>query len=126
MVTAKPQIAKRIKEAREWKGLSQVAMAKRLGIARQTYLDLETGKTEPRITVLLSIAALTERPVSWFMAEESTHATERCQPDMQPLLSLYRQLPEPLRSQLLTSHIGQLKACLDYLHHHQPDEAACE
>ncbi|WP_421021828.1 helix-turn-helix transcriptional regulator, partial [Klebsiella pneumoniae] len=45
MIDSKNQVAKRIKEAREWKGITQVKMAKLLNVARQTYLDIENGKT---------------------------------------------------------------------------------
>ncbi len=44
MQSSKPHIAARVRDAREWKEISQVAMAKRLDIARQTYLDLESGE----------------------------------------------------------------------------------
>ncbi len=48
----------RLKESREWAGFSQVAAAKAIGVARQTYLDLESGKTEPRISTVASLASL--------------------------------------------------------------------
>lgn len=44
MADRKQEMAVRIKEAREWKGLTQVYMAQQLRVARQTYLDLETEK----------------------------------------------------------------------------------
>ena len=63
MTDPKAKIAARIKEAREWKGLTQVHMAQQLKVARQTYLDLETGKTEPKVRLLTEISAITERGV---------------------------------------------------------------
>ena len=67
MADRKQEMAVRIKEAREWKGLTQVYMAQQLRVARQTYLDLETGKTEPKVRLLVEISELTERPLTWFI-----------------------------------------------------------
>ncbi len=39
---------------------TQVWVAKELGVARQTYLDLESGKTEPRLSVIVELANLLE------------------------------------------------------------------
>ncbi|MGR5333695.1 helix-turn-helix transcriptional regulator [Photobacterium damselae] len=36
--------------------ISQVEMAKVMGIARQTYIDIEKGKTEPRVSTLYKLA----------------------------------------------------------------------
>lgn len=36
--------------------ISQVEMAKLMGMARQTYIDLEKGKTEPRISTVYQLA----------------------------------------------------------------------
>lgn len=44
----------RIREARENKGLSQEALARELGVSRQTIFNVERGLQEPR--VLLAIA----------------------------------------------------------------------
>ncbi|GHA62089.1 helix-turn-helix domain-containing protein [Photobacterium aphoticum] len=116
MDTIKMQIAQRIKAAREAKGISQVAMAKQLDIARQTYLDLESGKTEPRVTTLLSIAILTQRPFAWFIGEQISPLPQgEWQDDIQALPRLYAQLPVPLRRQLAQSHVMQLQACVHYM-----------
>ncbi|MGF1726468.1 helix-turn-helix domain-containing protein [Photobacterium nomapromontoriensis] len=117
MENAKLQIAQRIKEAREWKGISQVAMAKQLEIARQTYLDLESGKTEPRITTLIRIAVITDRPLGWFVFDmlKSTNNPIQLQADLLQLSVFYGQLSEPFRSEFLANHISQLKTCVKYL-----------
>ncbi|WIG83814.1 helix-turn-helix transcriptional regulator (plasmid) [Photobacterium damselae] len=52
--------------------ITQVEMARKLGIARQTYLDLETGKTEPRISILYKIAEIFNIPVSAFFEKEQS------------------------------------------------------
>ena len=116
MDTIKPQIAKRIKAAREATGISQVAMAKQLDIARQTYLDLESGKTEPRVTTLLSIAILTQRPLAWFVGEQVSPTPQgEWEGDLHALPRLYAQLPATLRQPLVESHILQLQACIRYV-----------
>ncbi len=71
MADRKQEMAVRIKEAREWKGLTQVYMAQQLKVARQTYLDLETVETEPKVRLLVEISELTERPLTWFIYGDS-------------------------------------------------------
>ncbi|MGF1683427.1 helix-turn-helix domain-containing protein [Photobacterium makurazakiensis] len=114
MEFAKLQIASKIREAREWKDLSQVVMAKKLDIARQTYLDLESGKTEPRITALLKIAQLTDHPIEWFIGDIS--AEQGGGDDYwRELSGLYIKLPEPLKTAMLKSHLSQVQACIDHI-----------
>ncbi len=48
----------RLKQTRIGAGISQVSAAAALGVARQTYLDLESGKTVPRIDTVSSLARL--------------------------------------------------------------------
>ncbi|PSW11703.1 XRE family transcriptional regulator [Photobacterium sanctipauli] len=116
MEIAKSQIASKIREAREWKELSQVVMAKKLDIARQTYLDLESGKTEPRITTLLKIALLTGRPLEWFIGDIMVEqGQDNGSHYWQQLSNLYGKLPEPLQTEMLKSHLNQVQACIDYI-----------
>ncbi|KHT60688.1 hypothetical protein RJ45_23120 [Photobacterium gaetbulicola] len=117
MEQVKTWIAQRIKDAREWKGISQVAMAKHLDVARQTYLDLESGKTEPRISTLVKIAELTGQPLGWFVfdIQRPEMQQEQLKTELIQLSALYEQLAEPLRSQMLACHINQLKVILEHL-----------
>lgn len=46
--------------------ITQVDMAKNLGVARQTYLDLESGRTEPRYSTLIKLSELFNVPVAAF------------------------------------------------------------
>ena len=115
MEISKPQIAARIREAREWKEISQVAMAKQLDIARQTYLDLETGKTEPRVTTLVKIARITGRSLSWFIELEPVSADDGRQYDIARLAELFERVPEPQRAKLLAHHIGLLSCYVEQL-----------
>lgn len=117
MEQVKSWVAQKIKDAREWKGISQVAMAKHLDVARQTYLDLESGKTEPRISTLVRIAELTDQPLGWFVFDiqrpEMQH--EQLKSELIQLSVLYEKLSEPLRSKLLACHINQLKVVIEHL-----------
>ncbi len=55
----------RIKQAREDANLTQVAAAKEMGMARQTYLDLETGKTEPKLYTMIKFGFITGKTLNW-------------------------------------------------------------
>ncbi|MEO9497556.1 MAG: helix-turn-helix transcriptional regulator [Vibrio splendidus] len=57
----------RIRDAREAAHLSQVDMATKLDVARQTYLDLESGKTRPRLDMLYGIADITGSTMGWLL-----------------------------------------------------------
>ncbi|WP_413113668.1 helix-turn-helix domain-containing protein [Thaumasiovibrio sp. DFM-14] len=106
MDVSRADIAVRIRDAREWQNITQVAMAKSLDIARQTYLDLETGKTEPRISVLLKIAELTQRPISWFLYGDNEQGLDQMEQDsIQRMLQLLAELPRDMRQTLLTQNI---------------------
>ena len=107
MIDSKAHVAKRIKEAREWKGITQVKMAKTLDVARQTYLDIETGKTEPRIGMLSEIAKITERPLVWFVYGDATielHDVQYRQ-DVNRLLEHFSKLPHEARSVILNQSV---------------------
>lgn len=54
----KKMFARRLYCLRKQRGLTQVIMSKKLNVARQTYLDLESGKTEPRISTITDIAEI--------------------------------------------------------------------
>lgn len=62
----KYEIAERIKTARELENRTQVWMAMRLGIARQTYLDLENGKTEAKLSIIVKLTKILNRPLEYF------------------------------------------------------------
>lgn len=58
-----------LKQNREEHGMTQVDAAKHLKVARQTYLDLEYGKTLPRLDTLLAISSLFNKSVAYFAGE---------------------------------------------------------
>jgi putative transcriptional regulator len=52
-----PRYESTVKEHREQNGLSQEALARRLGVSRQTIVNIEQGRSEPRVLLALAIAA---------------------------------------------------------------------
>ncbi len=116
MAEMKKSIAARIKEAREWKGLTQVYMAKTLNVARQTYLDLETGKTEPKVRLLSEIATLTERPLTWFIyGDQGLEIIEsEYKPEIETLLRHFSRLPNVARAAILEQSIQMAEFMADY------------
>ncbi|MEZ8028345.1 helix-turn-helix transcriptional regulator [Enterovibrio norvegicus] len=99
-------IAQKIKLARGHASKTQVQMAKKLEVARQTYLDIESGKTEPRITTLKIIAAYTKFPLMWFLEENGDsidYQRAKESVDVIEFLSVISKLPDDARVELLGS-----------------------
>ncbi|ATF09508.1 helix-turn-helix transcriptional regulator [Candidatus Enterovibrio altilux] len=116
MIDSKSQVAQRIKEAREWKRITQVNMAKLLEVARQTYLDIETGKTEPRIRILSEIAEITERPLVWFVYGDrgvTLHDVQYKQ-DVNRLLEYFSKLPHEARIAILNQSVNMASFLVNY------------
>lgn len=58
-----------LKQVRKEHGMTQAGAAKHLKIARQTYLDLESGKTPPRLDTLIALSTLFNKSISYFAGE---------------------------------------------------------
>lgn len=116
MTEPKTKIAARIKEAREWKGLTQVHMAQQLKVARQTYLDLETGKTEPKVRLLSEISEITERPLTWFVyGDEGVEILEsEYKEEIDRLLQFCSRLPHSARHVILQQCINLASFMAEY------------
>ncbi len=72
MLVKRAHMALRIRQAREYRDITQVKMAQHLNLARQTYLDIESGKTEPKVSSLVKIAEITGRPFNWLVYGETS------------------------------------------------------
>lgn len=72
MLVKRAHMAVRIRQAREYRDITQVKMAQHLNLARQTYLDIESGKTEPKVSSLVKIAEITGRPLNWLVYGETS------------------------------------------------------
>lgn len=48
----------KVREYRERQGLSQEALARELGVSRQTIVNIEKGLSEPRVLLAIAICAV--------------------------------------------------------------------
>src|SRR4051794_20333092 len=64
------ELGERLREAREYVGLSQEAVATALGIPRPSVSGMETGKRKVSTIELQELARLYKRPYSYFLGEE--------------------------------------------------------
>jgi len=108
MVISTERMAQRIREAREFSKITQVDMAKRLNVARQTYLDVESGKTDPKILALITIAEITGRPFNWFIYGETDERDIAFshRDDLAALTSLLSQLPQVARQTVMDNALS--------------------
>lgn len=51
-------IDSRVREYRQQAGLSQEALARQVGVSRQTIVNVERGLSEPKVLLALAIAAV--------------------------------------------------------------------
>ena len=61
-----------VKEYREQAGLSQEALARQLGVSRQTITNIERGLSEPRVLLAIAIAAALGVAVQQLFRREPT------------------------------------------------------
>jgi transcriptional regulator with XRE-family HTH domain len=66
------QLAERLREAREYLGLSQEAVATKTGISRPAISAIENGKRRVEALELQALAGLYRHPVDYFLAEAGT------------------------------------------------------
>lgn len=60
-------------ELRAERGWTQVELAERLGVSRQTIIAIETGRYDPSLPLAFAIAEVFKRPVeSIFLREKTT------------------------------------------------------
>ena len=53
-----PQYESNVKAYREKKGLTQEALARELGVSRQTVVNIERGANEPRVLLAIALGAI--------------------------------------------------------------------
>ncbi|WP_318493193.1 helix-turn-helix transcriptional regulator [Photobacterium leiognathi] len=56
-----------LKNLRITSGVTQLQASRELGVARQTYLDLESGKTEPRLSMIRDLSQIFSVDVTYFL-----------------------------------------------------------
>lgn len=69
--TAQVQLATRLREAREYLGLSQEAVAAKAGISRGALSAIENGKRKIEALELQVLASLYRHPVDFFLTQPS-------------------------------------------------------
>jgi transcriptional regulator with XRE-family HTH domain len=70
-------LSERLKEAREYVGLKQDDVAKKLGIPRSALSNIEAGSRKVDAIELAQLAKLYQRPVAWFTGEDPNGATDK-------------------------------------------------
>lgn len=97
-----------LKKYRELKGLSQSAVARELGISRQTYNNYELGKREADYETLLKLAEYFDTTVECLLTDSSkdsidTSKTENLKygPEINVLARHLLEVPDSDRSQII-------------------------
>src|SRR4051812_5168948 len=67
---ARKQLAERLRDAREYLGLSQEEVARHVGLPRPAVSQIENGNRKVDAIELAKLAKLYERPVSFFTGED--------------------------------------------------------
>jgi transcriptional regulator with XRE-family HTH domain len=94
------RLAMRLRDAREYLGLSQEFVAERLGIPRPSISAMETAKRKVSSLELRDLARLYKQPLSYFLAESSLPSDEEGQ-TVRALFRTAKGLTEEDRQQLL-------------------------
>ena len=66
----------RLRDAREWRGLEQVDVAKELGVGRSTISNYERGVTVPSKLVVNAWAVVCKVEVDWLKSGDETTAPD--------------------------------------------------
>ncbi|RMC62452.1 helix-turn-helix domain-containing protein [Sinorhizobium meliloti] len=70
------QLGKRLKEAREYVGITQEEAAAHLNVRRSAISEMEAGKRGVGALEMKSLASLYQRPTSWFTGEVEQEVPE--------------------------------------------------
>jgi transcriptional regulator with XRE-family HTH domain len=70
------QLGKRLKEAREYVGITQEEAAAHLKVRRSAISEMEAGKRGVGALEMKSLASLYQRPTSWFTGEAEQQVPE--------------------------------------------------
>lgn len=98
MINERTDLASRLKEAREYLGLSQQEVASTLKISRSAISLIESGQRRVDSVELKAFARLYQRPVSFFTGEDSEPAVAA---DVAMLAKQVAKLSEQDRNELL-------------------------
>ncbi len=93
------ELGKRLKEAREFLGLSQEQVADHLGIPRPSVSTMESGKRRISFAEMKRLADLYRRPLSYFSGDDAAAAGQDATTDA--LFRTTRELNNADREQVL-------------------------
>ncbi|PSX16946.1 hypothetical protein C0W52_05075 [Photobacterium kishitanii] len=79
---------KKIKGSRIISNISQKKMAEKLGISRQTYIDIENGVRIPKADTIYKISVITNQSINYFFYDNTEIG------DIDQISILLEQLPE--------------------------------
>ncbi|MXY50130.1 MAG: ImmA/IrrE family metallo-endopeptidase [Gemmatimonadetes bacterium] len=96
------ELGQRLRYAREFRGLSQQATAKAIGVTRTAITQMESGNRSVSTLELSKLAECFRRPISYFF-QETTEEEDI-------LISLYRIAPNLKSNRAIRNRVGQ---CLD-------------
>ena len=94
-------LGQRIREAREYLGLSQELVAKHLGIPRASVSAMEAGKRKVSSLELKELAHLLKQPVTYFLEEQEHAMAGQDDPTCRALFRTTRALSDEDRRQVL-------------------------
>lgn len=94
-------LGSRLKEAREYLGLSQEFVAERLGVPRASISAIETGRRKVSSLELRDLARLYKRPLSHFLGEPSEEIDDTQDKTAGALFRATRNLSEEDKQQVL-------------------------
>ena len=95
------QIGRRLREAREYLGLSQEFIAEQLGVPRASVSAIETGRRKVSGLELKQLARLLKRPVADFLEDQGVETETPQDPTFRALFRATRALSEEDRRQVL-------------------------
>ena len=100
---------KRIRRARKEAGLSQIALAERIGKSADTVRGYEAGRIEPPGSVVERIAGVTGKPPYWFLKRPAGFEVASFDPDepeVPPGLQRLIDMGLPLRDDEVEELVG--------------------
>jgi transcriptional regulator with XRE-family HTH domain len=94
-------LGSRLREAREYLGLSQEFVAERLGVPRASISAIETGRRKVSSLELRDLALLYKRPLSYFLGDSAEQTDEGRDETASALFRATRNLSEEDKQQVL-------------------------
>ena len=103
-------VGRKIREAREVRGISQSRLAEELDLSFQQLQKYETGKNRVSASRLCQIAKILGQPVSYFFEEPPYEWPETPERDFFKWIRLYKEMPRELRRGFLNMGTNLLKS----------------